>query len=89
MGNKYVEERIPNVALYYVTWPMATVRSTAKAFGISKSTAHKDLTDRLSTLYGHDELKKEVQKKIEMNTKERARRGGEATRKKYLSMKKL
>lgn len=59
-----------------------TVRATAKAFGISKSTVHKDLTVRLKeedpTLY------KQVKSVLEKNKQERHIRGGLATKKKYL-----
>ena len=66
----------------YITETGATVRSAAKAFGISKSTVHKDITYRLEkqnhTLYD------EVQKVLRVNKEERHLRGGEATRRKYL-----
>lgn len=67
----------------------STVRATAEAFSkkydyVSKSTVHKDLTQRLpdfsTTLY------EEVLEIISINTKERALRGGEATKKKYKSL---
>ena len=62
----------------YITETGATVRSAAKAFGISKSTVHKDITYRLEkqnhTLYD------EVQKVLRVNKEERHLRGGAATR---------
>ena len=65
----------------YITETGATVRSAAKAFGISKSTVHKDITYRLEkqnhTLYD------EVQKVLRVNKEERHLRGGAATRQKY------
>ena len=59
----------------------ATIRSTAKRFGVSKSTVHKDVSVRLKRL--NPFLYKEVQKVLEVNKKERHIRGGIATRKKY------
>lgn len=65
----------------YIATHKATVRATAGQFGISKSTVHKDVTERLQTrdpvLYG------EVKKILELNKKERHIRGGLATRRKY------
>lgn len=60
----------------------ATVRSTAKAFGISKSTTHKDLTERLPK--NNRGLYKEVKQVLELNKQERHIRGGLATKEKYL-----
>ena len=59
----------------------ATVRSTARKFGVSKSTVHKDVSVRLKKL--NPSLYKKVQKILEINKKERHIRGGIATRKKY------
>ena len=60
----------------------STVRSCASIFGISKSTVHKDITERLKkTDYI---LYQEVKKLLEKNKAERHLRGGEATRKKFL-----
>ena len=65
----------------YLLEHSATVREAARVFGISKSTVHKDVTERLrhvnSALYG------EVQELLNKNKQERHLRGGEATRKKY------
>ena len=59
----------------------ATVRAAAKVFKISKSTVHKDVTERLKR---HDpELFKEVKVVLERNKEERHIRGGLATRRKY------
>ena len=59
----------------------ATVRAAAKVFKISKSTVHKDVTERLKR---HDpELFKEVKVVLERNKEERHIRGGLATREKY------
>ena len=66
----------------YVMETGATVRATAKHFGISKSTVHKDLTDKLRLT--HPILFEEVRRILEKNKAERHLRGGEATRRKYL-----
>ena len=61
----------------------ATVRSVAGQFGISKSTVHKDLTDRLPHV--HPGLYAEVRELLQLNKAQRHLRGGEATRQKYLA----
>lgn len=58
-----------------------TVRATAKEFGISKSTVHKDLTDRLPKT--SPQLYKQVKAILEENKRERHIRGGLATKHKY------
>ncbi len=58
-----------------------TVRATAKVFKISKSTVHKDVTERLS--HDNPQLYKLVKEVLEKNKQERHIRGGLATRKKY------
>ncbi len=76
-----VEDR--SVALgQYIVETKATVRSTAKKFGVSKSTVHKDVTERLSKI--NHSLYQEVKKILELNKQERHIRGGMATREKYL-----
>lgn len=65
----------------YILEHKGTVRSTAKAFHISKSTVHKDVTTRLSSL--DHALYTEVKKILEQNKQERHIRGGLATREKY------
>ena len=60
----------------------ATVRETAKKFGISKSTVHKDITDRVEKI--DPELAKSVRRVLEVNKAERHIRGGMATKEKYL-----
>lgn len=67
----------------YVIDTGATVRTAANHFGVSKSTVHKDLTLRLK--YTNPALYREVKEILEINKSERHLRGGEATRKKYLS----
>ena len=59
----------------------ATVRATAKIFLSSKSTVHKDVTERLIKI--DKELYKRVRKVLEKNLMERHIRGGEATKRKY------
>ena len=75
-----IEERACDLAVYIIE-NKATVRSAASQFGISKSTVHKDLSERLKgynvTLYT------QVKDILEQNKAERHIRGGEATRRKY------
>lgn len=70
----------------YIIENKATVRSAAKNFGISKSTVHKDVSERLKkenpALYG------QVKDILEINKQERHIRGGLATKRKYSEMKK-
>lgn len=65
----------------YIAQNGATVRSTAKKFNISKSTVHKDVTEKLKR--ENYALYKEVKAILEKNKKERHIRGGLATRRKY------
>ena len=65
----------------YIAEKQATVRSAAKAFGVSKTTVHKDIRTRLQKQNAG--LYQEVQKILEKNKAERHLRGGEATRQKY------
>lgn len=67
----------------YIVEKNATVRETAKKFSISKSTVHKDVTEKL--LYENPQLFKRVKAVLEKNKSERHIRGGEATKQKYLS----
>lgn len=69
----------------YIIEERATVRAAAKKFGISKSTVHKDITVTLRRK--NHILANEVKKILDMNKMERHLRGGEATRKKYLTEK--
>ena len=77
---EYIEERAIAIANYIIDHN-ATVRQTARRFGISKSTVHKDLTTRLPQLSGP--LYQEVRALLDQNRAERHIRGGMATRKKY------
>lgn len=80
-----IEERAVNLA-HYIVETKETVRSTAKMFGISKSTVHKDVSERLLKI--NPELAKEVRKILDENKSERHIRGGMATKMKYLNQKK-
>ena len=77
----YIEERAVEIA-YYIIEHKATVRQTAKVFGVSKSTIHKDCTDRLEQI--NPTLAQSVRKVLDVNKQERHIRGGLATREKYL-----
>ena len=77
----YIEERAVEIA-YYIIENKATVRQTAVAFGVSKSTIHKDCTDRLEQI--NPTLAQSVRKVLDVNKQERHIRGGLATREKYL-----
>lgn len=76
----YIEERAISIANYIIE-NNATVRQTAKAFGISKSTVHKDVTDRLEQV--NPRLAKQARKVLDVNKSERHIRGGMATKEKY------
>lgn len=65
----------------YILDTGATVRAAAKVFKISKSTVHKDVTERLSR--DDPQLYIKVKKVLEKNKQERHIRGGMATRRKY------
>ena len=77
----YIEERAVEIAKYIID-NNATVRQTAKQFGISKSTVHKDVTERLSQV--KPTMAREARKVLDVNKSERHIRGGLATREKYL-----
>lgn len=79
----YIEERAVEIANYIIE-TKATVRQAAKKFGISKSTVHKDVTDRLIQI--NPALAGEARKILNVNKEERHIRGGLATREKYLHM---
>lgn len=79
----YIEERAIDIANYIIE-NNATVRQTAKQFGISKSTVHKDVTERLMQV--NPSLAKEARKVLDVNKSERHIRGGLATREKYLHL---
>jgi len=75
-----IEERACQLALYIIE-NKATVRSAAQRFGISKSTVHKDLSERLPAF--NRGLYLQVKQVLEENKAQRHIRGGLATRRKY------
>lgn len=77
----YIEERAISIANYIIECN-ATVRQTAKTFGVSKSTVHKDVTDRLMQI--NPTLAKQAREVLNVNKSERHIRGGLATKEKYL-----
>ena len=80
----YIEERVLELARYIVETG-AMVRSTAAKFRVSKSTVHKDITERLHEI--NPGLAAEVKEVLDNNKAERHIRGGLATREKYLHKK--
>ena len=76
----YIEERAVKTAEYIIE-TKATVRQTARKFGVSKSTVHKDVAQRLK--YVDPQLYREVKNVLEVNKAQRHIRGGMATRMKY------
>ena len=75
-----VEERAIELG-EYILQNNATVRSAAKRFHISKSTVHKDVSERLQTV--NPQLYGQVRHILEVNKAQRHIRGGQATRRKY------
>ena len=71
----------------YIIENNATVRSAAAKFGISKSTVHKDITEKQQ--YVNPALYEAVKKILEKNKAERHMRGGEATKNKYIKEKEI
>ena len=76
----YIEERVLGIAAYLLETG-AMVRAAAGKFKISKSTVHKDVTERLVEL--NPSLAKQVRRVLQKNMEERHIRGGEATRQRY------
>lgn len=76
----YIQKRVMDLSCF-ITERKATVRQAARHFGVSKSTVHKDVTERLPDI--NVELANEVKLILEVNKAERHIRGGEATKKKY------
>ena len=79
-----IEERAVKLARYIID-SKDTVRGTAKKFGISKSTVHKDVSERLKKI--NPSLAKEVRIILDENKAERHIRGGMATKLKYSHLK--
>ena len=80
MGRFYIEERAVDLA-HYIIDTGDTVRGAAKKFGISKSTVHKDVSERLKKI--NPALFLEVRTILDENKAERHIRGGMATKLKY------
>jgi putative DeoR family transcriptional regulator (stage III sporulation protein D) len=76
----YIEERVLEVANYIIS-SKATIRKTAKVFGVSKSTIHKDMTERLPKI--NPQVADEAKNILDYNKAERHIRGGKATKMKY------
>ena len=76
----YIEERALEIANFIIQ-NNATVRQAAKKYGISKSTVHKDCTERLQQV--NPALAADVRKVLDVNKSERHIRGGMATKEKY------
>jgi putative DeoR family transcriptional regulator, stage III sporulation protein D len=76
----YIEERVLEVANYIID-SKATIRKTAKVFGVSKSTIHKDMTERLPKI--NPGIAREAKDILDLNKAERHIRGGKATKMKY------
>ena len=86
--NTYIaDERLSQRAISlanYMIENKSTVRQAAKIFGVSKSTVHKDLTERHENI--DSSLAIEVRKILDLNKSERHIRGGMATKEKYAHM---
>ena len=68
----YIEERVLEVA-QYIIYSRATIRKTAKVFGVSKSTIHKDMTERLPKI--NPDIAEEAKSILDLNKAERHIRG--------------
>lgn len=76
----YIEERVLDLARYIIE-TNSTVRAAAKRFRVSKSTVHKNITERLQEI--NPTLAAEVKNVLDTNKAERHIRGGLATKEKY------
>lgn len=76
----YIKDRTIKIG-HYIVETRETVRTIAKQFGVSKSTVHKDLTERLPRV--NPALAEEVKEILQYHKSIRHIRGGEATRRKY------
>ena len=77
----YIAKRTLDVAIYMVE-TNGTIRGAAKKFGVSKSTIHKDISERLKMI--SPTVYMQVKKLLETNKSERHIRGGNATKIKYM-----
>ncbi len=82
----YIEKRAVEIANYIIN-EGATVRQTARIFGVSKSTVHKDVTERLPKI--NPLMANQVKDILDANKAERHIRGGKATKMKYKSINKI
>lgn len=85
-GKTTIDERAINLA-HYIIESKDTVRGAAKKFGISKSTVHKDVSERLQKI--NPILAREVRLILDENKAERHIRGGMATKIKYSHLKEI
>ncbi len=79
----YIQKRVLDICSHILE-TRATVRQAAQVFQVSKSTVHKDMTERLPAL--NKQLAGEIKAILEYNKAERHLRGGEATRRKYKNL---
>ncbi|AWZ49297.1 sporulation transcriptional regulator SpoIIID [Hathewaya limosa] len=79
----YIEQRVLEVAQYIIE-SKSTIRKTATVFGVSKSTIHKDMTERLPKI--NPQIASQAKNVLELNKAERHIRGGKATQLKYKTM---
>ena len=79
----YIEERALEIAKYIIS-SKTTVRDAAEIFGVSKSTVHKDVTERLPRI--NPSVALQVKEIMDQNKAERHIRGGRATKMKYQSI---
>lgn len=77
---EYIEERVMEIAVYIID-SKSTIRHAAKRFGVSKSTVHKDITERLPKI--NPQVAMEAKNILDLNKSERHIRGGKATKMKY------
>ncbi len=77
---EYIQKRVLEISNYIIE-SKSTVRQTAGIFGVSKSTVHKDITERLPLL--NEAVAGQVKEVLENNKAERHLRGGLATKRKY------
>ncbi len=80
-----IKQRVLTIGTY-IAQTNATVREAAAIFGVSKSSVHKDMTERLEDV--SPDLYEKVRKVLDVNKAERHLRGGLATKEKYLKQKK-